>query len=157
EFGVRIALGAGRGRLVRQLLTESLFLASMGGVAGMAVAMAGERALLALSPAGLPRVGAIRLNAPVFGFSLLATTLAGILFGIVPGLQASHTSPHGDIQHASPRTTGARSGLRSALVVAELSLAFVLLVSSGLLLRSLQHLFGVDAGFDASHMLTMQV
>jgi putative ABC transport system permease protein len=85
------------------------------------------------------------------------TTLAGALFGIVPALQVSHTSPQGDIQHGSPRTTGRRSVLRSALVVAELSLAFVLLVSSGLLLRSLQHLFAVDAGFDASHMLTLQV
>jgi putative ABC transport system permease protein len=156
EFALRIALGAGRRRLVWQLLTESLFLALLGGVAGMVVAMIGVRALVALSPPGLPRAAAIALNGRVFAFGLSVTALAGFVFSLIPALQIS-ASPHRDIQNGSPRTTGAQSRTRSMLVVAEVALAFVLLVSSGLLLRSLQHWFAVDPGFDASHLLTMQV
>ena len=156
EFALRIALGAGRKRLMWQLLTESLFLAVMGGVAGMAVAWTGVRALVALSPPGLPRTADIVLNGPVFAFGLAVTTLVGFVFGLVPALQIS-SSPHRDIQDGSPRTTGAQRRTRSALVIAEVALAFVLMVSSGLLLRSLQHWFAVDTGFDASHLLTMQV
>ena len=156
EFALRIALGAGRKRLMSQLLTESMFLAVMGGIAGMAVAMIGVRALVALSPPGLPRAADITLNGPVFAFGLGVTALVGFVFGLIPALQISN-SPHRDIQDGSPRTTGAQRRARSALVIAEVALAFVLLVSSGLLLRSLQHWFAVDAGFDASHLLTMQV
>jgi putative ABC transport system permease protein len=156
EFALRIALGAGRRRLMWQLLTESLFLAVIGGAAGMAVAMIGVRALVALSPPGLPRAADIGLNRSVFVFGLGVTTVVGFVFGLIPALQIS-TSPHRDIQDASPRTTGGQRRTRSVLVVAEVALAFVLLVSSGLLLRSLQHWFAVDAGFDASHVLTMQV
>jgi putative ABC transport system permease protein len=156
EFALRIALGAGRKRLVWQLLTESLFLAVMGGLTGMAVAWIGVRALVALSPPGLPRAADIGLNGSVFAFGLGLTTLVGFVFGLIPALQIS-TSPHRDIQDGSPRTTGTQRHTRSALVVAEVALAFVLLVSSGLLLRSLQHWFAVDPGFDASHLLTMQV
>jgi len=157
EFALRIALGAGRSRLIRQLLTESLFLASLGGTAGMVVATIGIRALIALSPPGLPRIAAISLDGSVFAFGLGVTTVVGILFGLIPALQASRDNPQRDIQHRSPRTTGGHRRIRNVLVVAEVGLAFVLLVSSGLLLRSLQHLFAVDAGFDASHLLTMQV
>jgi putative ABC transport system permease protein len=156
EFALRIALGAGRKRLVWQLLTESLFLALMGGAAGMAVAWTGVRALVALSPPELPRTADIGLNGTVFAFGLAVTTLVGFAFGLIPALQIS-TSPHRDIQNGTPRTTGSQSRTRSLLVVAEVALAFVLLVSSGLLLRSLQHWFAVDAGFDASNVLTMQV
>jgi putative ABC transport system permease protein len=156
EFALRIALGAGRKRLVRQLLTESLFLAVMGGVAGMVVAWIGVRALVALSPPGLPRAAAIGLNGPVFAFGFGVTTVVGFVFGLIPALQIS-TSPYRSMQDGSPRTTGTQKLTRSVLVVAEVALAFVLLVSSGLLLRSLQHWFAVDAGFDPSHLLTMQV
>jgi putative ABC transport system permease protein len=156
EFALRIALGAGRMRLMRQLLTESLFLAVMGGAAGMAVTMIGVRVLVALSPPGLPRGADIGLSGSVFAFGLGVTTLIGFVFGLIPALQLS-TSPHRDIQAGSTRTTNAQSGTRNALVVAEVALAFMLLVSSGLLLRSLQHWFAVDAGFDPSHLLTMQV
>lgn len=156
EFALRIALGAGRRRLVWQLLMESLFLAVMGGVAGMAIAMIGIRALVALSPAGLPRAADIGLNGRVFAFGFSVTALVGFVFGLIPALQIS-ASPQRDIQDGSPRTTSGQRRTRSALVVVEVALAFVLLVSSGLLLRSLQHWFAVDAGFDASHLLTMQV
>lgn len=157
EFGLRIGLGAGRGRLIRQLLTESLLLAMIGGVAGIAVSTVGVRGLIALSPPGLPRAAAITLDGSVFVFGLVITTLVGVVFGIIPALQASRSAPLREMQFGSPRATRGQRRLRGALVVVEVGLAFVLLMTSGLLLRSLQRLFAVDAGFDASHVLTMQV
>jgi putative ABC transport system permease protein len=156
EFALRIALGAGRKRLMWQLLTESLFLAVMGAAAGMAIAWIGVRTLVALSPPGLPRMAEIGLNGSVFVFGYAVATLVGFVFGLIPALQIS-ASPYRDIQEGSRCTTGAQSRTRSALVITEVALAFVLLVSSGLLLRSLQHWFAVDTGFEASHLLTMQV
>lgn len=157
EFALRTALGAGRTRLIRQLLTESLLLAAMGGVAGMAVAQLGVRALVALSPAELPRVSAIGVDGPVFAFGLGITTLIGLIVGLIPALRASRCEPQIALQESSQRTVGGHRRTRSALVVVEVALALVLLVNSGLLLRSLQHLFAVAPGFDASHLLTMQV
>jgi len=157
EFALRAALGAGRGRLVRQLLTESLLLAAMGGLAGIAVAILGLRALLALTPPGLPRIGAIRVDSTVFAFGLGLTTLIGLAFGLIPAVQAARSNPHDEIQSGSHRTAGGHRRTRGALVVAEVALALVLLVSSGLLLRSLQHLFAVPRGFDATGLLTLQV
>jgi putative ABC transport system permease protein len=157
EFALRAALGAGRSRLIRQLLTESLLLAAMGGVAGMAVAQLGVRALVALSPAELPRVGAIAVDGPVFAFGLGLTTVIGLLAGLIPAQRASHNDPQMGLQESSQRTVVGHRRTRSALVVVEVALALVLLVSSGLLLRSLQRLFAVAPGFDASHLLTMQV
>ncbi|MBA3259868.1 MAG: ABC transporter permease [Gemmatimonadales bacterium] len=157
EFALRAALGAGHGRLIRQLLTESLLLAAIGGAAGMVVALLGVRALLALSPPGLPRAAAIEVDGFAFAFGLGITTLIGLAFGLTPALQAARGDPQGSIEHGSRRTTGARGNARGALVVAEVALALVLLVSSGLLLRSLQRLFEVEAGFDPAGLLTMQV
>jgi putative ABC transport system permease protein len=157
EFAMRAALGAGRGRMIRQLLTESLLLAAIGGLLGMVVAELGVRALVALSPPGLPRVGAIRIDAVVFAFGLAVTSLVGLVFGLVPALQASRRDLHTSVQHGSHRTAGGHQMTRRALVVAEVALALVLLVSAGLLLRSLQRLFAVAPGFEASHVLTMQV
>ena len=157
EFALRTALGAGRTRLIRQLLTESLLLATTGGVAGMAVAQLGVRALVALSPAELPRVSSIGVDGPVFAFGLGITTLIGLVIGLIPALRASRNEPQIALQESSQRTVGGHLRTRSALVVVEVALALVLLVSSGLLLRSLQHLFAVAPGFDASHLLTMQV
>jgi len=157
EFALRAALGARRSRLVRQLLTESLLLAAMGGVVGMAVAILGVRALVALSPPDLPRVGAIAVDGTVFAFGLGITTLIGLAFGLTPALQAARSNPHDDLQHGSRRTAGGHRRTRGALVVAEVAIALVLLACSGLLLRSLQRLFAVPVGFDASHLLTLQV
>jgi putative ABC transport system permease protein len=157
EFALRAALGAGRTRLIRQLLTESVLLAAMGGVAGMAVAQLGVRALVALSPAELPRVGAISVDGPVFAFGLGMSTLIGLVVGLIPALRASHSEPQSGLQESSRRTSGGHRRTRSALVVVEVALALVLLVSSGLLLRSLERLFAVAPGFDAAHLLTMQV
>jgi putative ABC transport system permease protein len=157
EFALRAALGAGSNRLIRQLLTESVLLAAMGGAVGMAVAVAGVRALVALSPPGLPRAGAIAVDAAVLAFGFGITTLIGLCLGVIPALQATRSDPHVDLQRGSHRTAGGHRRTRGALVVAEVALALVLLVSSGLLLRSLERLFAVEAGFDSSQLLTMQV
>ena len=157
EIALRAALGAGRSRLMRQLLTESLLLAALGGAAGMIVALIGVRALVTLSPSELPRLGAIGVHGSVFVFGLGVTTLIGLVVGIAPALQAARTDPHDDLQQGSRRSAGGLRRARGVLVTAEVALALVLLVSSGLLLRSLGRLFAVRAGFDASGLLTMQV
>jgi putative ABC transport system permease protein len=157
EFAMRVALGAGRSRLGQQLLTESLLLAVLGGALGMVVAELGIRLLVALSPPELPRVGAIRLDAGVFAFGVAITALIGLVVGLVPAMQASRSDPHSALQQSSRSATGGQRLTRRALVVAEVALALVLLVSAGLLLRSLERLFAVDPGFQPSHLLTMQV
>jgi putative ABC transport system permease protein len=157
EFAMRSALGAPQGRIARQLLTECLLLASLGCALGMAVAEAGVRALLALSPPGLPRLSAVSIDGAVFLFALVLTTLIGVVTGVVSSMQASRNQLHAAMRHASARTTGRRPWTRRILVVTEVSLAVVLLVSAGLLLRSMQRLFAVDPGFDASNLLTMQL
>jgi putative ABC transport system permease protein len=157
EFAVRVALGAARGRLVRQLLTECLLLSLVGGALGMAVASVGLKALIALSPPELPRLSAVRLDGMVLAFGLLVTTVIGIAFGLTPALQAAHSDPNAELQHGSRRNIGGHQRTRRVLVVAEVALALVLLVSSGLLLRSIQRLFAVTSGFDSSGLVTMQV
>lgn len=157
EFALRAALGAGSGRLIRQLLTESVILSLVGGVAGMAIAVLGVRALVALTPPGLPRVAAIEADAAVFAFGLGVTALIGLAVGLVPALQAARGNSQQDLQQGARRATGGHHRTGSVLVVAEVALALVLLVGSGLLLRSLQRLFAVEVGFDSSRLLTMQV
>jgi putative ABC transport system permease protein len=121
------------------------------------VASLGVRALVALAPAGLPRAGAITVNGTVFAFGLALTTLIGLAFGAFPALQAARSDPGQELQHGSRRTVGGHRKTRAALVVVEVALALVLLVSSGLLLRSLRRLFAIDAGFDGSSLLTLEV
>jgi putative ABC transport system permease protein len=157
EFAMRAALGAGRMRMIRQLLTESLLVAVLGGALGMVVAEFGVSVLVTLSPPGLPRVGAIGLDGTVFAFGLGITTLIGIVVGLIPALVASRAVLRIGLQQSSPATVGSHQFARRAFVVAEVALAFVLLVSAGLLLRSLQHLFAVAPGFEASHLLTVQI
>jgi putative ABC transport system permease protein len=157
EFAMRSALGAARSRLMRQLLTESLLLGGIGGAFGIAVAYAAVRGLVALSPPGLPRLSDIRLSGFVYLFALGVTTLVGMVVGLVPALQASHSGLHATMQESSRRTAGGHEWTRRALVVAEVSLAVVLLVGAGLLVRTLHRLFSLDTGFDPSHVITMQV
>ena len=157
EFALRAALGAGRNRLLRQLLTESLLLAAIGGVTGVAVAAAAMRTLVAMAPAGLPRIAAIGLDGALLGFALCLTAIIGLAVGITPALQSARRYPQGNLQPRARTTGSGHHRLRRALVVAEIALALVLLVSSGLLLRSLERLFAVDSGFNASGVLTMQV
>jgi predicted permease len=157
EFAMRAALGAERPRLLRQLLTESLLLALCGGALAIAVAEAGVRALVALSPPELPRLSDIHLDAAVFLFGLLLTTIVGLLVGLMPALLASRVDLRSGMQKGSRTTAGRRPWTRRVLVVAEVALALVLLISAGLLLRSFQRIFAVAPGFDPSHLLTMQV
>jgi putative ABC transport system permease protein len=157
EFAVRAALGAGRMRIVRQLITESLLLASLGGALGIGVAIAGVRALVALSPPGLPRMDAIAVDGTVFAFALAITTLIGLGTGLIPALHASRGELHTGAKQNSRRSAGDHSWVRRALVITEVALSLVLLVGAGLLLRSMQRLLAVDPGFNTSHLLTMQV
>jgi putative ABC transport system permease protein len=157
EFAMRAALGAGRSRLIRQLLTESLLLAGLGGALGMLVAEFGVEALVAFSPSGLPRVSAIAVNGSVFAFAFGVTTLVGVLAGLIPALHVSRGDLVAGIQQGSRRTAGGRQWTLRALVVSEVALAIVLLVSAGLLFRTIQRLFAAPPGFDAAHLLSMQV
>jgi putative ABC transport system permease protein len=157
EFAMRVALGAGRGRLIRQLLTESVLLALLGGAVGLLVATAGVRALIALSPPELPRASAIGLDTAVLAFTLGMSMAIGIAVGLIPGLHASRTDLHGNGLRQSARHTAGHQLTRRLLVVAEVALALILLVCAGLLLRSLQRLIAISPGFDSSHLLTMQV
>ena len=157
EFAVRAALGAARARLIRQLLTESLLLAIIGGAIGMVVAEVGVRALVAFSPLGLPRANAIHLDGTVLAFALAVTTLIGLVVGLIPALHVARDDLRVGLQQSSRRSAGGQQLTRRTLVVAEVALALVLLVSAGLLLRSLQRLFAIDPGFGTSHLLTLQV
>lgn len=157
EFAMRAALGAARPRLIRQLVTESLLLAILGGAVGLIVAQLGVHTLVALSPSELPRVNAMRVDGPVFAFAFAITVLVGVMAGLIPALHASADELRLGMQQSSRSMAAGHQVTRRALVVAEVGLALVLLVSAGLLLRSLQHLFAIDPGFDGSHVLTMQV
>jgi putative ABC transport system permease protein len=157
EFAMRAALGAAPQRLMRQLLTESLLLATFGGALGLVVAEFGVQALVALSPAGLPRVNAIHVDGMVFAFALGVTAFIGLAVGLAPARHASRSDLHVGVQRGSGRIAENNQLTRRTLVVAEVAIALVLLVSAGLLLRSIERLFAIDPGFDASRLLTMQV
>jgi len=157
EMAMRAALGAARPRLIRQLVTESLLLAILGGTLGIVVTKAGIRVLVAFSPPGLPRVNAIHIDSAVFVFALVVTVMIGLAVGLVPALQSSRRELQSALQRSSQRTAGSHQFTRRAFVVAEVALALVLLASAGLLLHSLRRLFAVPAGFDGSGMVSMQV
>ncbi|MGB6074957.1 MAG: ABC transporter permease [Candidatus Acidiferrales bacterium] len=157
EFAMRAALGAGRARLAQQLLTESLLLALIGGVLGLLVAEFGVQAIIALSPPELPRLETIGVDRNVFLFALGITAFIGLLVGLIPALHASRADLNIGLKEGARQTAGSHQLTRRALVVAEVALALVLLVSAGLLLRSLGRLFAVAPGFNASHVLTMQI
>jgi putative ABC transport system permease protein len=157
EFALRAALGAGRSRLVTQMIIESLVLALLGGARGMAAAVVLVRVLVAMGPAGLPRLDAVRVDASVFAFGLAVTTTVGVMFGLIPARQAARSDPQRDIGAGSHRLTGTNRRMRSILVISEVALALILLVSSGLLVRSLERLFAIPSGFDARNVVTMQV
>jgi len=157
EFAMRAALGAGQTRLLGQLITESLLLAAIGGIFGIVVSEFGVRALVALSPPGLPRLDAIRVDRAVLIFAVIVTTFIGLVVGLIPAIQAFSSDPQASLKQSSRQTAGTQQTLRRSLVVSEVALALVLLVSAGLLSRSLGRVFSVDPGFDDSHLITMQV
>ncbi len=163
EFAIRSALGASRTRIIQQLLTESVLLAVTGGVLGLGLGFLGVKALLAVSPAGLPRVGedgaAVGLDWRVLGFTLAVSFVTGIVFGLFPALATSRTDLNSTLKESSNRAgTGFRQGkARSLLVISEVSLALVLLVGAALLIRTFVALHAVNPGFDAHNVLTMEM
>jgi predicted permease len=156
ELAVRMAVGAPRLRVMRQLLTESLLISFAGGALGLVLAFSGVRALVSLLPADFPRANDIHVSAPVFAFTFGISVLTGILFGLAPALQAARTDPKEGLQKGGRTTTasGHQSRLRSALVISEVSLACVLLIGAGLMLRSLLNQMHLDPGFQQEHVLT---
>ena len=159
EFGVRAALGAGRGRIVRQLLTESLILAVLGGGLGLLLAWQGTDLLVSLSPPELFGSSHVGMNTPVLLFTLGVSLLTGIIFGLVPAFEATRFELHESLKEGGKNIGGgARSHrLRGAFVAAEIALAFVLLIGAGLLIKSFRQLQAVDPGFNANNVLTMTV
>jgi len=163
EFAIRAALGAGRARIARQLLTESAVLTVTGCILGLGLGLAGVRALLRASPAGLPLVGeqgsAISIDWRVLVFTLAVSLITGVLFGLFPAFSASRTNLSGSLKESTSRSgTGLReSKARSLLVVAEFSLALVLLIGSALLIRTFLALRGVDPGFDSHNVLALSM
>jgi putative ABC transport system permease protein len=157
EFAMRVTLGAGRMRLIRQLVTESLLLAGLGGAVGVIIAAAGMRLLVAMSPPGLPRIDAIRFSGEAFCFALALTTLVGVTAGLFPALSASREELRASAKQNSARSTRSDSWTRRTLVVTEMALALVLLAGAGLLLRSMERLLAVDPGFNSSDLLTIQI
>lgn len=159
ELSVRSALGAGRARVARQLLTESVLLALVGGVVGCMLAVWAVGLIVSLAPAELPRLAAVRVDATVLGFTLLVSVVTGLLFGLAPLLQVRRADVMSALREDG-RSAGSREGvgrLRPVLVSTEVGLALVLLVAAGLLIRSFAALNAVDPGFDPVNTLTFRV
>ena len=163
EIAIRAAIGAGRGRIVRQLLTESLLLALTGGVLGLALGSWGVRALLTVTPGGLPRVDEMAaipaLNPWVAGFTVLLSLVTGILFGLAPSIQVSRADLTSLLKESGGRTSAGlkHNRARGILVSAEVAIAVILLCGAVLLIRSFAALHRVEPGFDSRNLLTMKV
>jgi putative ABC transport system permease protein len=156
EIAIRMALGASAKRVVRQILTESFLLAALGGIAGFCLGYLCLNVLKSIAPANLIPLEALQLDFRVFAFAFAVSLISGLLFGIIPGIDAARTAPREPLQEGS---TAARAGegrglARRILVVSEVALALVLLMGAGLLIRSFQRLVAVDPGFRADHILT---
>jgi putative ABC transport system permease protein len=159
ELAIRAALGAGRIRLVRQLLTESVTLALLGGIGGILLASWGIDAILALSPANLPRMDEVRIDGRVIGFAFAASMLTALAFGLAPAIQFSRPELQQFLKEGGRTSTPGfgRRRLRHALVVSEIAIALMLLVGAGLLVRSFIRLLQVDPGFTPDNVLSLQV
>ena len=157
EIAIRTALGASRARIVRQLLTESVLLALTGGTLGLLLSMWGIDLLMAISPANLPRVDSISVDARVFGFTLAVTLLTGIVFGLVPAIQASKPDVNEALKEGGRASTTSHNRFRGALVVSEVALSLVLLIGAGLMIRSFLHLLNESPGLNPENVLTLDV
>lgn len=157
EFAIRIALGAGQRRVVRQLLTESLLLSMVGGSLGLLVAKFATTAALAAVPRSLPRAEDIGLDPRVLLFTLAISILAGIVFGLAPAWKASRGSVGGTLSESGRAMAGTRGGAQSVFVAGEMAMALVLLIGAGLMVRTLVRLWGVDPGFNPKNILTLEI
>ena len=159
EVAIRIAVGASRWRLVRQLLTESVILSALSGLLGLLLAYGGVKLLLALTPSEVPRLHEIGLHVPVFLWTLTISIVTGVLFGLAPAVQASKPDLNTALKESSGRNPGSvqGSGLRNLLVVSEVAVALLLLVGAGLMTKSFVRLQQVDPGFDATNVVSMNI
>lgn len=157
EIAIRTSLGAGRWRIARQLLTESVLLSTMGSALGLLLAEWGVRALRTLPPSNLPRAAGIQLDLTVMGFTAVLAFATGLLFGLVPALQGLRSAPAKTLKEGGRTSSAGGHGMRSSLVVLETTLALVLLIGSGLLLKSFLRLQNVDPGYQSKNLLTGSV
>jgi len=157
EITIRSALGASRWRIVRQLLTESVLLAGLGGALGLLLALWGADVLLALSPSGIPRMQTARVDLYTLGFTLAVTVLAGLIFGMLPALQGAQINLHESLKEGGRGASAANRRIFGALVVSEIALALIVLAGAGLLLNSFLRLRRVEIGIQASNVLTVEV
>lgn len=159
EIAVRMALGAGRRRLMRQVLTESLLLAMVGGVSGLLLAMWAIDLLPVLNPSNIPRIGTIGINGPVLIFTLAVSVFSALFFGVAPAWQATRSNLNQSLKEGNRGGVGNPRGqrLRGALVVVEVALSLVVLIGAGLLIKSFTRLLQVETGFIAENLLTLHV
>ena len=157
EIAVRSALGAGTGRLVRQMLTESVLLALLGGGLGLALAATGTRAALARLPATLPRASEVGIDARVLWFSVALSFFAGILFGFLPAIRTARRSAFETLKEGGRAAAGSHRRAQGVLVIVQMALALVLLAGAGLLIRSISQLWNVNPGFDPDHVVTFNL
>lgn len=159
EVAIRMAVGASRWRLMRQLLTESVILSALSGLLGLLFAYGGIKLLVTLTPSEVPRLHEIGLHVPVFLWTLAISIVTGLLFGLAPAIQASKPDLNKALKESSARNPGSfqGSGLRNLLVVSEVAVALLLLVGAGLMTKSFFRLQQVDPGFDATNVLSMNI
>jgi putative ABC transport system permease protein len=159
ETAIRVALGAGRGRVIRQLLTESLLLSILGGALGLLLAVWGGGLVFAVVPDDVPHINEAGLDRAVLGFTTVASVLTGIIFGLAPALHASRIDLNEGLKESGRGTTEGRRGhrLRSLLIISEVALSLVLLVGAGLLIKSFLYLRNTDPGFNSQRVLTASV
>jgi putative ABC transport system permease protein len=158
EMAIRASLGAGRARLLRQLLTESVLLALVGGSLGLLLAVWGKDLLISFAPANIPRLEESWLDLRALGFTLLVSIATGLIFGLAPAARLTRVELAEALKEGGRSAAGSgRKGVRDALVVAEIALAVVLVIGAGLVARSLYRLLQIDPGFQPEHVLTLQV
>ena len=157
EFAIRTALGASRARMIRQLLTESVLLAGLGGVLGFALAFWGTKAVLKGLPAALPRANEVSLDLKVLLFTLALSFFTGVIFGLTPALKATRINPQETMNQSGRGSSGFRQRLQGTFVAVEVALALVLLVGAGLMLRTLAALWRVNPGFNPNHAITFNL
>ena len=159
EFAIRCAVGGGRGRLIRQLLTESTLLAMLGGALGALLAYAGVNLMVGLDPDAIPKANEIAVNVRVLGFTLFVALVTGLVFGLLPALMASKPNLNESLKETGRRATARLAGRRAhgVLVVAEVALSLVLLAGAGLMIRNMWHLLRLDVGFNPENLITMQI